>query len=322
MLPSVRALLTEIIDYAGLFPPARLEMSEAVRRFSRHSAGAEGWMLARFVVPAARLEELTPLLGGAHEERTPVRLAVLGRSAASREGHATAISSDLADILSFVDRHAEQASVEQLEIRLPDEPDQIAGVVAQSLEQIRDRSPDLMPFFEPSLLDRWPDRLRRTIDALAGAAAAGSSVGLKIRCGGIDASAVPSPEALAAALVACRQSGLPLKATQGLHQPVRRFDGGLSTTVHGFLNLFFAGVLGHVHALSEQLLLAIAAEEREEAFRFHDSRLAWHDLAARLDHIATARRLAVTSFGSCSFSELRDGLRELGLLEGGGSSPS
>jgi hypothetical protein len=315
MLPSARALLTEIIDYAGLFPPARLELSEALGRFRRHSAGAEGWLLARFVVPASRLEELPPLLGGDPAPRPPIRLAVLGRSAASREGHATAISSDLADILSFVDRHSEKATVEQLEIRLPDEPDQIAGVVEQSLAQIRRRSPALMPFFEPSLLDRWPDRLRRTIDAL-GAAAGGGPVGIKVRCGGLSASAVPSPEALAAALAACHRAGIPLKATQGLHQPVRHFDAGLATTVHGFLNLFFAGVLGHLHALSEQLLLAIAAEEREEAFRFHNSRLTWHDLAAGLDDIAAARRVAVTSFGSCSFSEPRDALRGLGLIEG------
>jgi hypothetical protein len=314
MLASARALLTEIIDYAGLFPPARLELSEALDRYRRHSAGGEGWMLARFVVPATRLEELPPLLGGDLVPRPPIRLAVLGRSAASREGHATAISSDLADILSFVDRHADQATVEQLEIRLPDDPDQIAGVVEESLAQIRDQSPALTPFFEPSLLDRWPDRLRRTIDAL-GAAAGDGPVGLKVRCGGLDASAVPSPEALAAALAACQRARIPLKATQGLHQPVRHFDAGLATTAHGFLNLFFAGVLGHLHALSEQLLLAIAAEERAEAFRFHDSRLAWHDLAAGLDDIAATRRVAVTSFGSCSFSEPRDALRRLGLIE-------
>jgi hypothetical protein len=56
MLPSVRALLTGIIDYAGLFPPARLPMSDAVDRFAgtrrppRLVAGA-------LRGPCARLEE-------------------------------------------------------------------------------------------------------------------------------------------------------------------------------------------------------------------------------------------------------------------------
>lgn len=311
MLPSVRALLTEVIDYAGLFPPARLEMPDAVPRFRRHSAGPHGWMLARFVVPAARLGELTALLGEARGPQPPVRLAVLAR--------ATELARDLDDTLSFGDRRAGQAAVDQLELRLPDAPDEVAAAVEQSLGAIRARAPQAVAFYEPSLLEGWPERLPRSVDALA-AAAAGGAVGLKIRCGGLDASAVPSSRAVAAALAACRRAGIPLKATQGLHQPVRHFDAGLETTVHGFLNLFFAGVLGNLHGLSEERLLAIVEEEEAAAFRFTDDGLAWRDLAAELDDIISARRAAITSFGSCSVSEPVDGLRGLGLLEGGAPS--
>lgn len=308
MLPSVRALLTGTIDYAGLFPPAQLSMPETVLRYRRHAAGGDGWMLARLVVPAARLGELAPLLGEAREGQPPIRLAVLAR--------ASELSSDLACILSFADRHAGQAVVEQLELRLPDDPDRVAVAVEQSLEAIRTRAPGAVPFFEPSLLEGWPERLRQAVDALA-AAAAGGAVGLKIRCGGLDASAVPSPLAVAAALAACRRSGIPLKATQGLHQPVRHFDAGLDTTAHGFLNLFFAGVLGHCHGLSEEELLAMIEEREPAAFHFHEAGLSWRERAAGLGGIAAARRVAVTSFGSCSFSEPRDALRTLGLLEAG-----
>jgi hypothetical protein len=308
MLPSVRALLTGAIDYAGLFPPAQLPMPETVVRYRRHAAGGDGWMLARLVVPAARLGELAPLLGKAREGQPPIRLAVLAR--------ATELSRDLADVLSFANRHAGQAVVDQLELRLPDPPDQVAAAVEQSLEAIRTRAPGAVPFFEVSLLEGWPERLPRSVDALA-AAAAGGAVGLKIRCGGLEASAVPAPQAVAAVLAACRRSGIPLKATQGLHQPVRHFDAGLDTTAHGFLNLFFAGVLGHCHGLSEEELLAMIEEQEPAAFRFHEAGLSWRERPAGLDGIAAARRVAVTSFGSCSFSEPRDALRTLDLLEAG-----
>ena len=305
MLSSVRELLTGAIDYAGLFPPAQLPMPDAVLRFRQHSAGPDGWMLARLVVPAVRLGELAALLGEARGPQPPIRLAALAR--------ATELASDLDDILGFVDRHAGQAAVDQLELRLPDDPDQVATAVERSLKAIRARAPEAVAFFEPSLLGGWPERLPRSVDALA-AAAAGGAVGLKIRCGGLEASAVPSPQALAAALAACRRAGIPLKATQGLHQPVRHFDAGLDTTVHGFLNLFFAGVLGHCQGLSEEELLEIVEEREPAAFRFHDAGLSWRERAAGLDGIAAARRGAVTSFGSCSFSEPRDALRTLGLL--------
>jgi hypothetical protein len=314
MLPSARALLTGILDYAGLFPPAQLPMPEAVRRYQRHRAGGEGWLLARFVAPASRLAELSPLLAGSSDREPPVRLAVLARP--------SELDGDIADILSFTDRHGECATVEQLELRLPDEPGLIAGTVEQSLAALRERLPAATPFFEPSLLDRWPDRLSRAADAVGAAAADGATLGLKVRCGGLDAAAVPSPHAVAAALATCRRAGIPLKATQGLHQPLRHFDRALGTTVHGFLNLFVAGVLGHLHALSEQELLAIVEESEAAAFRLDDNGLAWRELAAGLEGIAAARRAAVTSFGSCSFSEPRDALRELGLLDRGGPSAS
>src|SRR5688500_5774727 len=54
---SVRILLSQIIDYAGLFPPSQLSMSEAVLNYATYRNSNYNWMLGRFVVPAARLDE-------------------------------------------------------------------------------------------------------------------------------------------------------------------------------------------------------------------------------------------------------------------------
>ncbi len=59
-LPSVRALLESIIDYAGLFPPAQLPMSAAAQNYAKYRSGEHAWMLGRLVLPAARLAELDP----------------------------------------------------------------------------------------------------------------------------------------------------------------------------------------------------------------------------------------------------------------------
>jgi len=60
MTETLRTLLAGLIDYAGLFPPAALEMGEAKRRYASYSVGEHAWVLGRFVVPAARLEEVDP----------------------------------------------------------------------------------------------------------------------------------------------------------------------------------------------------------------------------------------------------------------------
>ena len=53
-----RALLAGLVDYAGLFPPAALDMEAAVAEYARRRRAPEAWMLGRFVAPAARLVEL------------------------------------------------------------------------------------------------------------------------------------------------------------------------------------------------------------------------------------------------------------------------
>src|SRR5437667_12825587 len=58
MFASVRALLSGIIDYAGLFPPANLPLEEAIRNYARYRTEPEAWMLGRFICPASRLKEL------------------------------------------------------------------------------------------------------------------------------------------------------------------------------------------------------------------------------------------------------------------------
>src|SRR5688500_1588995 len=56
--PAIRVLLADAIDYAGLFPPAQLDMSGAVAEYASYLQSADQWALGRFVVPAARLDEL------------------------------------------------------------------------------------------------------------------------------------------------------------------------------------------------------------------------------------------------------------------------
>lgn len=57
---SLHALLGNLVDYAGLFPPAALTMQDAVRNYARYREGEHAWALGRFVVPEARVSEVPP----------------------------------------------------------------------------------------------------------------------------------------------------------------------------------------------------------------------------------------------------------------------
>jgi len=55
---SLRALLANLIDYAGLYPPAALALPAVLANYETYLASAESWMLNRLVLPAAKLPPL------------------------------------------------------------------------------------------------------------------------------------------------------------------------------------------------------------------------------------------------------------------------
>jgi hypothetical protein len=133
-------------------------------------------------------------------------------------------------------------------------------------------------YFELVVGDGWRDSIPAAIGAVA---AIGGRV--KLRCGG---ALVPSVEQVALVIACCREAGVPFKATAGLHHPVRRGEE------HGFLNLLAAATAPR--ARIEQVL----AEEDGSALELDER-----------------GREVFTSFGSCSWREPVEGLRELGMLE-------
>src|SRR5580765_1861121 len=56
-MSAIQTLLTKSIDYAGLFPPAELDMATALENYVRYLTGPSSLDLGRFIVPVSRLAE-------------------------------------------------------------------------------------------------------------------------------------------------------------------------------------------------------------------------------------------------------------------------
>lgn len=317
MTTTARNLFAELIDYAGLFPPAGLSMDEAFDRFLRHRAGTDGRLLARFVCPAARLGELAPLIEAADPGADGVRITALGAGGDDPPAFSASIERDAEAMRGFRARLGDLSRIDVFEVKLPrlGHPSEVVDLTFHHLADVAVSTPSA--FFETPLTGEPPDPgpVARAV-AAAGQRIdpAGRCAGLKIRCGGLEAAAVPTVDAVAVAIVAARDAGLPLKATQGLHHPVRHHDPGLGTAVHGFINLIAAALLGREHGLELETVRAIVAEEDPAAFRVDDEGLGWRELACGADAVASGRSAAFVGIGSCSFSEPRDDLADLGWL--------
>lgn len=297
--PPIRALVTGLVDYAGLFPPAQLGMPEAMRNYSEYLRGRHAWMLGRFVIPIARLGEFDAVssdLLPSGDGSTPWRLAGLAGDDPAADAQAA---------LSFNCRHWQGS--------------ELGHAIIDTLEM------RAQPGSDPVLLRAAvPDFFTVYIEASSGSAVpllesvGRSGARAKMRMGGVTGDAFPAPGDVTDFLAACADARLAFKATAGLHHLIRSeypltYDSGSKkAAMYGFLNVFLAASALFAGA-SRDSAQAILMESDLNAFRFGDAGITWRGLVISTDDISRARDHAV-SFGSCSFREPVDELQAAGLI--------
>lgn len=290
-MSAVRSLLKSLIDYAGLFPPAGLDMETAVRNYGGYRRGDDRWALGKFIVPASRLAEFERTAAPLVDPADPWPLSVLGGSD---------LHQDLAMILEHRYHPTRGLAIESLETK------------ASSTVEIdhATRIPrDLATYIEIPI-STPPDNLLAAIRLVGGRA--------KIRTGGVKPDLFPAAADVARFLVACSAARVPFKATAGLHHPVRcvrplTYEKNSPTgTMHGFLNVFLAAALvqGGMNAADAAQLLE---ETDPQALVFDDQGAAWRGRRVTVDALAASRSTFALSFGSCSFDEPMAELKELKL---------
>lgn len=296
---AVAALFENLIDYAGLFPPATLDMQPAVDNYAAYVASDDQWMLERFVVPVGRLEEFERAAAGklpTGETDEPWPLSVLVAPAGDPR-----LADDLEAVVAFNARHCEPgdglAIIDVIELR---------GDDAEAIDATLDMLPDeLFPFFEFD----WAGDIRGLVTTLVG-----GDAGAKIRTGGVTPESIPPIDRVAMFIDVCAECDVPFKATAGLHHPLRHHDETVGATMHGFLNVFVAGVLATQHGVEAEGLEPILAAESVDAFTLTADEVGFGELTCVRDEVEDARLGFCISFGSCSFDEPREDLRRLGLL--------
>jgi hypothetical protein len=141
----------------------------------------------------------------------------------------------------------------------------------------------------------------------------------KIRSGGVVAEAFPTAAEVARFLLAAHRAGIPMKATAGLHHPLRGeyrltyAPQSPSGTMHGFLNVFLAAAWVHA-GLAEEEIIALLDEHDVAAFTFTEDTVRWRGHGLDVETIAATRNHLALSYGSCSFAEPVEDLRRLKLL--------
>ena len=295
-MTSLRTLLAGAIDYAGLFPPARLDMVAAVRNYAAYLRGGDAWALGRFILPADRLDEFQQACSELADRMAgPWRLSAL-------LGEGTDIPAIEAFNAGAGHRPGPTSLVDMVEGR---------ASTVDEIKHLASRIPRTLTLHIEVPLDPDPGPLVDAI-AMAGRRA-------KARTGGVTADAFPSSASLARFIKICAQKRVPFKATAGLHHPVRAQYSltsepeGPRGTMFGFLNVLMAAVVGFRGGTVAEIV-DVLNEESAAAFRFGDADLSWRSHRMDLGAVQSLRNELAMSFGSCSFTEPFEGLTSLGLL--------
>ena len=299
-MSAIRTLLAESIDYAGLFPPAGLDLPSAVRNYASYRAAPDAWALGRFVLPASRLGEFEAAAAG-H----------LSTQAAAQPWHLSAltgpdVAADLELIADFTQRYSKSGAppvaVDAVEAKASSERD---------IEDMMRKLPRRLQVYIEIPIGRDPCQLLSVIARLGARA--------KVRTGGVTEDAFPSPPDLLRFVRSCVQVGVAFKATAGLHHPLRgeyrlTYQGGSPTApMFGFLNLFLATALLQTGG-SDSEVVRVLEERSPEAIAIDGYEITWNHHRLDLDALRRARRDGLISFGSCSFTEPLSDLAALHLL--------
>jgi hypothetical protein len=283
-MKAVYVLLRHSIDYAGLFPPAALDMPSAVDNYAGYREGDDSWALGRFVLPAERLSEFartSAQYGAASsaEERWPLA-ALAGPD----------LAADLAVVAAF-NQESPRASVDTLELKADS-----AAVIGDLMRRI----PEHLQTYVEIPVDRDPTPLLTALKA-AGARA-------KVRTGGVTRNSFPDSSSLLRFVASCVQMGVAFKATAGLHHPLRAeyrltyapdSDRG---PMFGFLNLFLAGAFLRAGMNEDQAHEALV-ENSPAAIGLEGDGISWRGRRLEVNQLKHAREEVMVSFGSCSFTE-------------------
>ena len=292
---SVRLLLAETIDYAGLFPPSELSMTEAVINYATYQNSNYRDFLGRFVLPVRRLDEFLET----------------ARDFAARDEHGWRLSVLASDDIYDTARIVEDFNHEYAPRLKADSIETKAETVSE-IERVREAVPPAIQTFVEVQIG---DDLAEMISALAT-----NQLAAKIRTGGVTPEAFPTTRNIIRFIRVCLAANVPFKATAGLHHPLRcqkpltYAADAPEGLMNGFLNLFLAAGFARV-GYKPAILQEILEDEFAENFVFKENGVSWRDEHfLNTMQIRLLRERGIVSFGSCSFEEPIADLREIGVL--------
>ena len=281
--PAQHFFLQELVDYAGIFPPAGLPLAQALENYRCYQQGLAPSMLGRFICGGSALDQLAGLL----QESDRFQLSVL-----------LSKPEEVALVEAFHQRVSKSVRVDTVETAWNEQASEWPAAWNYRL------------FFEVTPQQAGP--------AARLCAPQAARLCLKLRTGSVKAEGIPSPNSVLAFLEEAHRARVGYKFTAGLHHakagcyPLTYEADAPRAGCFGFTSLFGLACL-HWHGRLDgnQLLEGLGSQDVP---RLDESGLNWATAHCGVDEIVEYRRAGGRGFGSCSFEEPLQELQEMGWI--------
>jgi len=247
----IHSLTEHLFDYAGLFPPASLDIEKALKNYSTYQIHPYQKMLGKFILPIKKHDEYLSLTRN-NQKRTP--LSIILTPVQTLKNLSENLKVDCLKIGEIV-KNSPSSSIDSFEMVFPKEFyresqtsiieyfTEIFASLSFSLESqnsLEGKNFDFfceIPYLKNSELEHFLPAVQNynSLDSR-------NEVFIKLRTGGITPDLVPSVSSLSHLLFNIGKYDLPFKVTAGLHIPVPNFNELVGTKMHGFLNVLFASL--------------------------------------------------------------------------------
>lgn len=311
-------VLNALFDYAGLFPPAELNPTQAVAEFLEQVQSPRfSARMARFVFPLTKksillqeFEKYGDLFG-----QNPITIpctVLLPQVQQADEAQDLAHAVD-ALVPAFEKMEFLQLRIDSVEYKLNgSSQDERAIQINQEVLRQLIATSQVLPNLDIFVEQDWKDPASANVQEVIHLQDISNRVQLKIRTGGMQAESVPSPEILTELITCATAANVPFKCTAGLHSALRETSPRFGFPMHGFVNVLCATAAALVSSSAvqkEHIMRILEAESKEEL-----ENLLEQTTQDDTEQLLARARECFLSIGSCSVLEPHESLEKHGFL--------
>ncbi len=308
-MQSLNIFMNKLLDYAGLFPPAKLPLYESLVNYSSYTKHKQNGWLGKFILPINKINECIEIMTKQNvfnNVENKLEFSIILNSCEKFNDLNDFIKNDLLLIKKMEKNLSTQVTIDSIELYPPKEvyqPNKVT-LFSNMLEIVNEAFHSEKNITAKFIEVPFSENINEYIDLIAKYNIKNSDkIFVKLRTGGVTPEHIPSAYHIAQAIRLCAEQQIPLKATAGLHVPVPNDNPEVGARLHGFFNIFSCLLLCYSKLLTITEMEHIITDYSYSDFYFTQTGLTVGNKFISNENMSELRNSFIKSFGTCSFLE-------------------